>query len=89
MPEDEWRDLALAWRAAAARYGARDAAQRLQSAWGEGTLQARGIRSAIPETDGVVEIPASEAGRLTALARASSSLAAGAGGSSRITIASK
>jgi hypothetical protein len=65
MPENEWRDLALAWRAAAARYGARDAAQRLQSAWGEGTLQARGIRSTIPETDEVVEIPASEAGRLT------------------------
>jgi hypothetical protein len=64
MPENEWRDLALAWRAAA-RYGARDAAQRLQSAWGEGTLQARGIRSTIPETDEVVEIPASEAGRLT------------------------
>ena len=65
MPEDEWRDLALAWRAAAARYGARDAAQRLQSTWGEGALQARGVRSTIPETDEVVEIPASEAGRLT------------------------
>jgi hypothetical protein len=65
MPENEWRDLALTWRAAAARYGARDAAQRLQSACEEGTLQARGIRSTIPETDEVVEIPASEAVRLT------------------------
>jgi hypothetical protein len=41
------------------------ATRRLQSAWGEATLQARGIRSTIPETDEVVEIPVSEAGRLT------------------------
>jgi hypothetical protein len=65
MPEDEWAKLALAWRAAAARFGPRDAAQRLQRAWLEGTLRVRGVPSIIPETREVVEISASEADRLT------------------------
>jgi hypothetical protein len=65
MPEDEWIWLALAWRALAARFGALGAAQRLQRAWMLGNLRLRGARRSIPKTDEVIEIPASEAGRLS------------------------
>jgi hypothetical protein len=60
MPENEWTWLALA----PALIGTRDAPQRLQRAWLDGTLHLRGVPHAIPETHEVVEIPASEAGHL-------------------------
>jgi hypothetical protein len=43
--------------------GTRDAAVGLQRAWMLGDLQLRGVPHAIPNTDEVVQIPASEAGR--------------------------
>jgi hypothetical protein len=64
MPEDDWIWLKLAWLGLAARFGAHGAELRLQRAWEEGALTLRGIASTIPETRQVVEIPASEAGRL-------------------------
>jgi hypothetical protein len=60
MPENEWTWLALA----PARIGTHDAPQRLKRAWLEGALFLRGVPHAIPETQEVVDIPASEAGHL-------------------------
>jgi hypothetical protein len=61
VPEDEWIWLAMAPQL----IGTRDAAVRLQRAWMLGDLQLRGVPHAIPNTDEVVQIPASEAGRFT------------------------
>jgi hypothetical protein len=65
LSENDWTWLKLAWLALAARFGPRGAEQRLQRAWEEGALPLRGVPSTIPETREVVEIPASEGGRLT------------------------
>jgi hypothetical protein len=65
LSENDWTWLKLAWLALAARFGQRGAEQRLQRAWEEGALPLRGVPSTIPETREAVEIPASEAGRLT------------------------
>jgi hypothetical protein len=65
LSENDWTWLKLGWLALAARFGSRGAEQRLQRAWEEGALALRGVPSTIPETREVVEIPASEAVRLT------------------------
>jgi hypothetical protein len=53
------------WLVSALRLiGARDALQRLERAWQQGTLDLRGVPNTIPETREFVEIPSSEAGRL-------------------------
>jgi hypothetical protein len=66
MPDNDWTRLERAWRAlAAVGFGAFRAEQCLQRAWKEGALCLRGVPHTIPQTREVVEIPASEAGRLS------------------------
>jgi hypothetical protein len=59
MPGKEWTLLSLT--PALMGVGARDAEQRLQHAWEAGDLHLRGIRSTVPPSRELVEIPASEA----------------------------
>ncbi len=80
MPGNDWTSLERAWlQLGKARLGAVGAplheaavrqcgvyaTQRLQRAWEEGALPLRGVPSTIPETREAVDVPASEAGRLS------------------------